>query len=113
MPVTVASFKAMVKKGMHNGWFGNAEAGYGTDDRYKANFTVNRFWNGNQITFLGSANNVNEPGFADGASGRFRRFGGTNGITSAQSFGMNFNVGSPVDHRRMSPTSPDSTSGYN
>ena len=82
-----------VKKGMHNGWFGNAEAGYGTDDRYKANFTVNRFWNGNQITFLGSANNVNEPGFADGASGRFRRFGGTNGITSAQSFGMNFNVG--------------------
>ncbi len=82
-----------VKKGMHNGWFGNAEAGYGTDDRYKANFTVNRFWNGNQITFLGSANNVNEPGFADGASGRFRRFGGTNGITSAQSFGLNFNVG--------------------
>ncbi len=82
-----------VKKGMHNGWFGNAEAGYGTDDRYKANFTVNRFWDGNQITFLGSANNVNEPGFADGASGRFRRFGGTNGITSAQSFGLNFNVG--------------------
>ncbi|MCM1068084.1 MAG: outer membrane beta-barrel protein, partial [Muribaculaceae bacterium] len=82
-----------VKKDMKNGWFGNAEVGYGTDNRYRANFNVNRFWNGNQITFLGGANNVNEPGFADGASGRFRRFGGDNGITSSQAFGINFNVG--------------------
>ena len=82
-----------VKKGMANGWFGNAEAGYGTDQRYKGGFIVNRFWNGNQLTFLGSANNINEPGFADGAGGRFMRFGGANGITSAQSLGLNFNVG--------------------
>lgn len=82
-----------VKKGMKNGWFGNVEGGYGTDNRYKGNFNINRFWNGNQITFLGDANNINEPGFADGASGRFRRFGGMNGITSSQSFGVNFNVG--------------------
>ena len=83
-----------VKKNMKNGWFGNIEGGYGTDDRYKGNFMVNRFWgDGNQMTFLGSANNINEPGFADGASGRFMRFGGANGITSAQSLGMNFNVG--------------------
>ena len=82
-----------VKKGMNDGWFGNAEAGYGTDQRYKGNFLVNRFWNGNQLTFLGSANNINEPGFADGASGRFMRFGGSNGITSAQSLGLNFNIG--------------------
>ena len=82
-----------VKKNMKNGWFGNIEGGYGTDDRYKGNFNINRFWNDNQITFLGSANNVNEPGFADGASGRFRRFGGMNGITNSQSFGINFNVG--------------------
>lgn len=82
-----------VKKDRKNGWFGNAEAGYGTDDRYKGNFNINRFWGGNQITFLGAANNVNEPGFADGASGRFRRFGGDNGITNSQSFGVNFNVG--------------------
>ncbi|MDE6207964.1 MAG: outer membrane beta-barrel protein [Muribaculaceae bacterium] len=82
-----------VKKGMKNGWFGNAEAGYGTDDRYRANFTVNRFWGDNQITFLGAANNVNDPGFADGAGDRFRRFGGDNGITTSQSIGVNFNVG--------------------
>lgn len=82
-----------VKKGMNNGWFGNAEAGYGTDDRYKANFIVNRFWNGNQLTLLGNFNNVNELGFNDGMSGRFRRFGGDNGITTSQSVGMNFNIG--------------------
>lgn len=82
-----------VKKNMHQGWFGNVEAGYGSDDRYKGTFMINRFWNDNQITFLGGANNINEPGFADGAAGRFMRFGGSNGITKSQAFGINFNVG--------------------
>ncbi len=82
-----------VKKGMNNGWFGNAEAGYGTDDRYKANFIVNRFWNGNQLTLLGNFNKVNELGFNDGMSGRFRRFGGDKGITKSQALGLNFNIG--------------------
>ncbi len=82
-----------VKKGMKNGWFGNAQADAGTDSRYKASFNVNRFWNENQITVLGGLNNVNEPGFTDGASGRFRRFGGDNGITLSQALGVNFNVG--------------------
>lgn len=81
-----------VKKDRNNGWFGTFEGGYGTDDRYRANVNVNRFWDGNQITILGSANNINEPGFADGA-GRFMRFGGMNGITNSQAFGVNFNVG--------------------
>ena len=87
-----------VKKGMKNGWFGNAEVGYGTDDRYQGSFMVNRFQNGNQLTFLGNFNNVNNLGFSDGGS-RFRRFGGANGITTAQSFGMNFNVGNETTFR--------------
>lgn len=82
-----------VKKGMKNGWFGNAEAGYGTDSRYKGSFVVNRFWNDNQFTLLGGLNNINEPGFTDGSSGRFRRFGGDNGLTRSQAVGLNFNVG--------------------
>ncbi len=82
-----------VKKGMNNGWFGNAEAGYGTDDRYKANYFLNRIWNGNQITFIGGANNTNNLAFSDGTAGRFRRFGGSNGITKSQAFGVNFNIG--------------------
>lgn len=83
-----------VKKGMENGWFGNVEAGYGTDDRYNGLFTVSRFWGeGNQFTILGGANNINENRFRDGASGRFRRFGGDNGISTSQAFGFNFNIG--------------------
>lgn len=81
-----------VKKGMKNGWFGQAEAGAGTDSRYMGAFTVNRFWNDNQMTLLGAINNINEMGFSDGGS-RFRRFGGSNGITTARSLGINFNVG--------------------
>lgn len=81
-----------VKKGMKNGWFGQMEAGYGTDDRYKGSFTINRFWNDNQFTILGGLNNINESGFTDGGS-RFRRFGGSNGITVSHALGINFNVG--------------------
>ncbi len=82
-----------VKKGMKNGWFGTVEAGYGTDDRYQGTFNINRFWNGNQLTFIGNANNTNELGFTDGNGNRFRRFGGNQGINNSQSFGVNFNIG--------------------
>ncbi len=82
-----------VKKGMQNGWFGTVEGGYGSDDRYKAQFNINRFWNGNQITFIGAANNVNDLSFNDGTASRFRRFGGENGVTTSQALGVNFNVG--------------------
>lgn len=81
-----------VKKGMDNGWLGNAEVGYGTDDRYQGSFMVNRFQNGNQLTLLGNLNNVNNLGFGDGGS-RFRRFGGNNGITTSRVLGLNFNMG--------------------
>ncbi len=82
-----------VKKGMKNGWFGTAEAGYGSDDRYQATFNINRFWDDNQITFIGSANNTNDLGFTDGNGNRFRRFGGSQGINNSQNFGVNFNIG--------------------
>ncbi|MCM1452497.1 MAG: outer membrane beta-barrel protein, partial [Clostridium sp.] len=84
-----------VKPGMETGgWFGNVEAGYGTDERYKASVFAQRFWgDGNQLTILGGMNNVNDLGFRDGGSGRFRRFGGSNGITTSKSLGVNFNIG--------------------
>lgn len=82
-----------VKPGMKNGYFGTIEGGYGTDSRYTGSFNVNRFWDDNQITLLGNFNNINELGFTDSNGGRFRRFGGTNGINTSQAFGVNFNVG--------------------
>ncbi len=82
-----------VKQGMNNGWFGTVSAGYGTDQRWKANLMANYFNHGNQYTILAGGNNVNELGFTDGGAGRFTRFGGTKGITKSQNLGFNFNVG--------------------
>ena len=82
-----------VKKGMKNGWFGTVEAGYGTDKRYQEAMNINRFWNDNQLTFIGNANNTNDLGFTDGNGNRFRRFGGAQGINESQQFGVNFNIG--------------------
>lgn len=82
-----------VKKGMNNGWFGTASAGYGTDGRWKGNLMANYFNSGNQYTLMAGGNNVNDLGFTDGGAGRFTRFGGANGVTKSQYLGFNFNVG--------------------
>lgn len=83
-----------VKPNMKNGWFGNVEGGYGTDDRYKGNFNINRMWGeGQSLTLLGNFNNINEEGFTDSNGNRFRRWGGSGGINTTQSLGLNFNVG--------------------
>ncbi|MCH5237273.1 MAG: TonB-dependent receptor [Muribaculaceae bacterium] len=88
---TVINLK--VKKDMNNGWFGNVSAGYGIDNRYSGSFVINNFHEGNQVTILGGLNNINETGFTDRGRGRFRDFGGSGGITTAQRLGINFNVG--------------------
>lgn len=60
-----------VKLGMKQGWFGNAFAGYGSEDRYEGNFMVNRFINNDQLTLMGGINNTNNMGFSDLASSMF------------------------------------------
>lgn len=82
-----------VKKDMENGWFGTVKAGYGTAGRYEASLNANYFKNGNQVSIIGGANNINEMGFGDMGRGRFRDFGGNGGITTSQRIGVNFNVG--------------------
>lgn len=78
---------------MKQGWFGNATVGYGTDNRYSGNLMVNRFVNDNQFSIVADANNINEMSFSMPGSGRFRRFGGVDGVNDAQNVGFNFNVG--------------------
>ena len=68
-----------VKPGMKQGWFGNAFAGYGSEDRYEGNFMVNRFINNNQLTLMGGINNTNNMGFSDLASSMFSGMGGPRG----------------------------------
>ena len=82
-----------VKKDMENGWFGTVKGGYGTSGRYEASFNSNYFKDGNQISIIAGANNINEIGFGDMGRSRFRDFGGSGGITTSQRVGVNFNVG--------------------
>lgn len=82
-----------VKKGMEESWFGNIRGGYGTDDRYTGNLTITRMADGNQITLIGRANNVNERGGGDMRGGAFSMGGGAGGITTSQMLGLDFAVG--------------------
>ena len=88
-----------VRPGMKQGVFGNAFAGYGSQDRYEANAMVNYMHDRDQLTFLGGLNNTNNAGFSDLATAMFggmgggrggRGGGGSSGITQSANAGMNF-----------------------
>lgn len=80
-------FDLKVKKGMNQGWFGNASAAVGTEDRYGSNLMLNRFVDNSQFSLIGSANNVNDQGFSGGGGPRFRN---SNGLTATKMLGVNF-----------------------
>ena len=88
-----------VKKNMQNGWFGTFEGAGGTDSRYEGSFNVSTFNDNQQISLVGGANNINEMGFSDMGRGNFMSFGPNGGITTAQRFGINFNLGKSDDLR--------------
>ncbi|HEY3403291.1 MAG TPA: outer membrane beta-barrel protein [Ohtaekwangia sp.] len=53
-----------LKEEKRNGAFGNIQGGIGTDERYQAKANINRFKKGQQLSFLGMANNINDQGFS-------------------------------------------------
>ncbi|HEY9048945.1 MAG TPA: outer membrane beta-barrel family protein [Ohtaekwangia sp.] len=53
-----------LKEEKRNGIFGNVQGGAGTQDRFSAKANLNRFRKGQQLSFLGMGNNINEQGFA-------------------------------------------------
>jgi hypothetical protein len=53
-----------LKEGHKNGYFGNATAGGGTDERYQGRFNLNRFSKNSQFSAIGMANNNNQAGFS-------------------------------------------------
>lgn len=77
-----------VKKGMNQGWFGNADAAAGTEHRYAGRLMLNRFVDNNQFSLIASGNNVNDQGFS-GGGGR-PRFRNNNGLTATKMIGANF-----------------------
>lgn len=82
-----------VKKGMNQGWFGNADLAAGTEKRYSGNLMLNRFVDKTQFSFIGSGNNVNDQGFSGGGGGpRWRR---NNGLNATKTLGINFATETP------------------
>lgn len=77
-----------VKKGMNLGWFGNADLGAGTKDRYTGRMMLNRFVDKTQFSIIGSANNVNDQGFSGGGGGP--RWRSNNGLNATKMLGANF-----------------------
>jgi len=71
-----------VKKGMKEGWVGNFDGAYGTEDRYSGKANVNRFLDHSYLSIIGSRNNTNDFG------GRWG--GGGNGITTSTMGGVTF-----------------------
>lgn len=82
-----------VKKGMDQGFFGNADIAGGTHDRYSGRLMLNRFGTGNQLSFIGSMDNVNGQSFSGGGGGfgGGGRMGGMgNGLTKTRTAGLNY-----------------------
>ncbi len=94
-----------IKKDKNKGYIGRLAAGYGTDDRYQTNGLLNYFNNTERISFIASANNINNSGFSfdeiydmvgntrggyDGArdAGLIHNFG--NGITTSSNMGGSY-----------------------
>ena len=85
-----------VRPNMKQGSFGNAFAGYGSQERFEVNALVNHMRNSDQMTFMGGINNTNNAGASDlgaamgGGGGGRTRGGGGNGINTAANSGFNF-----------------------
>jgi hypothetical protein len=114
---TEPTINLTLKNDKRTGVFGRASAGAGTEERYAASANINKFKKGEQISFIGQANNINQQGFSlmdalsfsggptgagrgggavgglGGNSGvTIQGFGGSGqGITTTQAAGLNYN----------------------
>lgn len=113
---TSKTINVVTKLQFRNGVFGKAYAGYGYEDKWKSGLNLNFFKDKRRISILSNTNNINEQNFSSedllgvmssggGNSGRRgggRRGGGqgsdasnflvdqSNGITTTNSFGINY-----------------------
>lgn len=98
---TEKAINVTIKPDRRKGLFGRATAGYGTDDRFSVNASLNRFREGQQLSVLGGGNNVNNTGFTfsdgfsfgGGGGGRGAAKGGGNNTSNSNGLMRNWNGG--------------------
>ena len=78
-----------IKPGMNKGFFGNADLGIGTKNRYAERLMASYQNSNMRLTGMFNANNTNNMGFPGGGGGG--RWGGRNGLTSNKMGGLNYN----------------------
>jgi len=94
------SINLELKEEKRHAAFGNDMAGVGTDNRFQAKASINRFDKGNQLSFLGMGNNINEQGFSFGDYANFSG-GGTGGGGGLITVNTNNNTGVPLNTGRQ------------
>lgn len=101
---TNKALNILTKRGMSKSVVGRGVLGYGTDDRYRSNVTLNALNNDRRISVMAQSNNVNEQNFsvsdivgATGSSGRGGRgansefmVNNNRGITQTNAVGLNY-----------------------
>ncbi len=92
------------------GYFGNVTGGYGTDNRYKGKFNINRFNKKAQISAIGMANNINEQGFS--FQDYMNLMGGFDQMMANGSFDLS-NTGIPLDVGRNNGLVTTTAGGIN
>ncbi len=68
---TQKTINLALKEEKRHAAFGNDMAGAGSNDRFQAKASLNRFDHGDQLSFLGMGNNVNQQGFSFGDYANF------------------------------------------
>ncbi|MBQ7156351.1 MAG: TonB-dependent receptor [Bacteroidaceae bacterium] len=103
-----------IKKGMRQGWFGNVDLGYGSEERYTEKLSLNRFQDNLQASVIGSINNINDQ--TGGGGGRARN----NGITTSGQVGLrlvmdkkNVEWGGNIQYSGQKTNSTSSTASQN
>jgi hypothetical protein len=92
---TQKTINLALKEEKRHAAFGNDMVGAGTDNRFQAKASLNRFDHGDQLSFLGMGNNVNQQGFSFGDYANFSgtSTGGGGGGGGAPNTGATLNTG--------------------
>ncbi len=93
----VKTINIVTRPGRNQGYFGRAQAGYGTDERYIGSVSLNYFKDARRLSLVGMSNNINQQNFTSedfsessgGKGGRRGRSGGGNNFSSPQQGGIN------------------------
>lgn len=92
-----------LKKQYSIGWIANADAGYGTNDRYGARFFGLRFSPQTRLSLYGNFNNINDMRTSD-TYGRWNAKSVPEGTTDRQSGGMDLLVNDKDGHYKLAGT---------